>query len=89
MAEKILAFRKAEIAYPEGADLPERGQKVTATLVGIVREADVKDKVYEDGKTKRPHVPEGRERSLAITKLEEAMFWANAGIARPGGKADG
>lgn len=27
-------------------------------------------------------VPEGREKSLAITKLEEALFWVNAGIAR-------
>jgi hypothetical protein len=27
-------------------------------------------------------VPEGRELSLAITKLEEAMMLANAGIAR-------
>lgn len=25
-----------------------------------------------------------REQSLAITKLEEAMFWANAAIAREG-----
>lgn len=28
--------------------------------------------------------PESREQSLAITKLEEAIFWANAGIARNG-----
>lgn len=27
-------------------------------------------------------VPPSRERSLALTKLEEAVFWANAGIAR-------
>jgi hypothetical protein len=29
-------------------------------------------------------VPEGREKALAITKLEEVMMWANAGIAREG-----
>ena len=28
------------------------------------------------------HVPISREQSLALTKLEEAIFWANAGIAR-------
>ncbi len=27
-------------------------------------------------------VPEGREKSLAITHLEEVMMWSNAGIAR-------
>lgn len=27
-------------------------------------------------------VPEGREKALAITNLEQVMFWANAAIAR-------
>jgi len=27
-------------------------------------------------------VPNGREKSLALTKLEEAKFWASAGVAR-------
>ena len=29
-------------------------------------------------------VPEGRECSLAVTKVEESIMWANAGIAREG-----
>lgn len=33
-------------------------------------------------------LPESREKSLAITKLEEAMFWANASIARDGFNID-
>ncbi len=27
-------------------------------------------------------LPEGREKALAITKIEEAVFWANASLAR-------
>lgn len=34
-------------------------------------------------------VPDGREQSLALTKLEEALFWANAGIARNHDKLEG
>ena len=29
-------------------------------------------------------VPDGREKSLMITHLEETMYWGNAGIARSG-----
>lgn len=27
-------------------------------------------------------VPDGREKSLALTNLDQVVFWANAGIAR-------
>jgi hypothetical protein len=30
-------------------------------------------------------MPDGREKSIVLTKLEEALFWANAGIARQPG----
>lgn len=27
-------------------------------------------------------LPDGREKALAITKVEEALFWSNAAVAR-------
>lgn len=49
--------------------------------------------VYEDMRERgrelahyiNQQVPDGREKSLAMTKLREAIMWANAGIACGGG----
>jgi hypothetical protein len=32
-------------------------------------------------------LPDGREKSAAVAKLEEAMMWGSAAIARNGGPA--
>ena len=42
----------------------------------------IRGKCLELAKLIEEVVPEGREKNLALTKSEEAMFWANSGIAR-------
>lgn len=44
--------------------------------------AEVRRVCLEAAKALLPLVPNGREQSLVITHLEDAMMWANAGIAR-------
>lgn len=44
--------------------------------------ADIRSKAKELAYMLCRLVPDSRERSLAITKLEECVMWANAGIAR-------
>ena len=44
---------------------------------GSVREACKSLALFLD-----ENVPDGREKALALTNLEQAMFWANAAIAR-------
>ena len=69
--DKILLDRiESDFTYhPPTADQGERYVKMRTTakqLAHIIVEL----------------VPEGRERSLALTKLEETVMWSNAGIAR-------
>ena len=69
--DKILLDRiEGDFTYhPPNADQGERYVKMRSTAKQLAH-------VIVD------LVPEGRERSLALTKLEEVVMWSNAGIAR-------
>lgn len=47
-----------------------------------VRYEEIRAKASELAQFINERVPQSRELSLAMTKLEEAIFWANAAIAR-------
>lgn len=42
----------------------------------------IRSKAKEWAEYIEANTPASREQSLALTKLEEAVFWANAGVAR-------
>jgi hypothetical protein len=44
--------------------------------------ANVRALLKRTAQTLALNLPDGREKSLVITHLEEAMFWANAAVAR-------
>jgi hypothetical protein len=44
--------------------------------------ADIRQKAHELAILIDGLCPDSREKSVAITKLEEVVFWANAAIAR-------
>lgn len=42
----------------------------------------IRDAVHEVARLVNAECPESREKSLAVTHLEDAVMWANAAIAR-------
>jgi len=46
------------------------------------RYTDIRDVGYKFASLIVSFCPESREQSLALTKIEEAVMWANAAIAR-------
>jgi hypothetical protein len=63
-------------------DLKNRFNYHAPTEGKIADHAEVRSRLLEVAEFFDNVLPEGREKSLALTKLEEAMFWANASIAR-------
>ena len=54
------------------------------SVENINKMADIRQRFYELALFLSSDVQNSRELSLALTKLEESMFWVNAGLARNG-----
>lgn len=64
-------------------DIANRFRFHPATTPGRQRDHQtVRDGCHILADTMNDLLPEGREKSLVVTKLEEVLFWANAALAR-------
>jgi hypothetical protein len=54
----------------------------------IVKFTEIRSSGKVLAETINKHCPDSREKSIAITKIEEAIMWANASIARKNKKGD-
>lgn len=64
------------------ADILRRFHPHELSEFGARRISDIRHHAEVLANLIRIEVPPGREQSLALTNLEQASFWANAGIAR-------
>jgi len=72
----------AFVAEQELRDLQNRFYYHSPSAVGVTRHAELSNGFFELAKRVLEICPAGRERSLVLTKLEEAKFWASAAVAR-------
>lgn len=64
------------------AEIAERFHYHPPSPAGRDAHAELSDRFTELAVRIQQLVPEGRERALVMTKLEEAKMWASAGVAR-------
>ena len=74
--------QEAERRQRQVADLKNRFDFHPATKQTGVVHQQVRDVYFQVALQMFLLLPDGREKSVVITKLEEAMFWSNAAIAR-------
>ncbi len=63
-------------------NVEERFTYYEATREGAARKEDVTDKFIELAEDLNDLVPDCREKSIMMTKLEEAKMWAASAISR-------
>jgi len=73
---KVVDMETAELENRFTYHPPKEGQADIYT--------DIRDRAFALVMFINSVCPESREKSLAVTKIEEAVMWANAGIARRG-----
>jgi len=73
---------KYPITDSDRADFDNRFRYHGPKADQLPRYAAIRDEARELAEHILEDCPPSRERSLALTKLEEACFWANASIAR-------
>ena len=70
------------MAQLDVADLVNRFSYHPPTGGKVETHQNVRDVYRKFALTIAPNLPTSREKSLAITALEESLMWANAAIAR-------
>ena len=65
-----------------GEDIRNRFTYHAPSPEGVDRHAALSDNFVSMAGLVDSICPDGREKSLAMTKLEEAKFWASAAVAR-------
>jgi hypothetical protein len=66
----------------ESADLANRFTYHTPKDGQVERYQRIRDAAHEFARLVNSECPESREKSLAVTHLEDSVMWANAAIAR-------
>jgi hypothetical protein len=64
------------------AEIDNRFTYHPPTPTRVMLHTGIREALKEVATRFNEHLPAGRELATALTKLEEAMFWANAALAR-------